>query len=183
VVLDGWGGLHPFRVNGSTAPLSVQATAYWPGWDIARKVVIFADGTGGYVMDGWGGLHPFGINGAPPVIEANLTITGYWPGWNIARDLVLVPGNGSHAGYVMDGWGGLHPFHPTTDASTMPGAISPAYWPGWDIARGVWLLPGSATSGYTLDGWGGLHPFGGAPAIRNSSYWPGSDIARGIFGA
>jgi spore germination protein YaaH len=183
VVLDGWGGLHPFSVNGSTAPISVQTTAYWPWWDIARKVVIFADGSGGYVLDGWGGLHPFGINGPPPVSAAKLATTGYWPWWDIARDVVLVPGDGGHAGYVLDGWGGLHPFHPTTDGSTMPAAISSSYWPGWDIARAVWLLPGSATSGYTLDGWGGLQPFGGAPAIANSSYWPGWDIAKGIWGA
>jgi len=157
--------------------------SYWPGWDIARKVVIFADGTGGYVLDGWGGLHPFGINGPPPVSAAKLATTGYWVWWDIARDVVLVPGNGGHAGYVLDGWGGLHPFHPTTDGSTMPAAISGPYWPGWDIARAVWLVPGSATAGYTLDGWGGLHPFGTAPAIRSYSYWPGWDIARGIFGA
>lgn len=183
VVLDGWGGLHAFHVNGSTGPISIQTTAYWPYWDIARKVVIFSDGSGGYVMDGWGGLHPFGINGAPPVSDTKLATTGYWPWWDIARDVVLVPGNGKHAGYVLDGWGGLHPFHPTADGSTMPAAISSQYWPGWDIARAVWLLPGSATAGYTLDGWGGLQPFGGAPAIKSYQYWPGWDIARGIFGA
>jgi hypothetical protein len=183
VVLDGWGGLHAFHVNGSTNPITVQTTAYWPWWDIARKVVIFADGTGGYVLDGWGGLHPFGINGPPPVSAAKLATTGYWPWWNIARDVVLVPGNGGHAGYVLDGWGGLHPFHPTTDGSTMPVAVTSTYWPGWDIARAVWLLPGSATAGYTLDGWGGLQPFGGAPAISSSAYWPGWDIAKTIWGA
>jgi len=183
VVLDGWGGLHPFHVNGNTAPIAIESTAYWPGWDIARKVVIFADGSGGYVMDGWGGLHPFGINGPPPVSAAGLATTGYWPGWSIARDIVLVPGDGNHSGYVLDGWGGLHPFHATADGSTMPASISSAYWSGWDIARGVWLLPGSATAGYTLDGWGGLHPFGGAPTIANSPYWPYWDIAKTIFGA
>src|SRR6266849_1089172 len=183
LVLDGWGGLHSFHVNGSTAAITVQANAYWPGWDIARKVVIFADGTGGYVMDAYGGLPAFGINGPPPASVAKLATTGYWPGWNIARDVVLVPGDGGHAGYVLDGFGGLHPFHPTTDGSTMPAAIATAYWSGWDIARAVWLLPGSATSGYTLDGYGGLHPFGGAPALANTMYWPGWDIARSIWGA
>jgi len=183
VVLDGWGGLHAFSVNGSTAAITIQTTAYWPGWDIARKVVIFADGTGGYVLDGWGGLHPFGINGPPPVSAAKLATTGYWPWWDIARDVVLVPGNGGHAGYVLDGWGGLHPFHPTTDGSTMPAQLKGTYWPGWDIARAVWLLPGSATAGYTLDGCGGLQPFGGSPAIANSSYWPGWDIAKMVWGA
>ena len=183
VVLDGWGGLHPFRTNGNTGPLSVQQTAYWPGWDIARKVVIFADGSGGLVLDGWGGLHPFGINGAPALAESKIALTGYWPGWNIARDVVLVPGNGGHSGYVLDGWGGLHPFHPTTDRSVLPAAISGGYWPGWDIARGVWLLQGSSTAGYTLDGWGGLTPFGGAPAIKRETYWPNWDIARAVWGS
>jgi spore germination protein YaaH len=185
VVLDGWGGLHPFHVNGSTVAITIQTTAYWPYWDIARKVVIFADGTGGYVLDGWGGLHPFGINGPPPVMAAKLATTGYWPWWDIARDVVLVPGDGGHSGYVLDGWGGVHPFHPTSDSSTMPApiSVSNAYWPGWDIARGIWLLPGSASAGYTLDGWGGLHPFGGAPNLVNTPYWPYWDIAKSIWGA
>ncbi|MHB8589552.1 MAG: CAP domain-containing protein [Candidatus Dormibacteraceae bacterium] len=180
-VLDGFGGLHPFRVNGNTAPLQAQGNSYW-GWDIARKVVIFSDGTGGYVLDGFGGLHPFGINGPPPASAASVAATSYWPGWDIARDVVLTPGNGNHSGYVLDGYGGLHPFHPTTDGSTMPGAIASSYW-GWDIARAVWLLPGSATAGYTLDGYGGVDPFGGAPPITGFAYWGGQDIAKTLFGA
>ncbi len=182
LVLDGYGGLHPFHLNGNTGAINVQGSAYWAGWDIARKVVIFADGSGGYVMDAWGGLHPFGINGPSPVSPAKIAATGYWLGWDIARDIVLAPGNGNHSGYVLDGWGGLHPFHPTTDGSAMPAAISSSYWSGWDIARGVWLLPGSATAGYTMDGWGGLHQFGGAPAVVSQSYWSGRDIARSVWG-
>jgi spore germination protein YaaH len=181
-VLDGFGGLHPFHVNGSTAPLQAQGYTYWRGWDIARKVVIFPDGSGGYTMDAYGGVHPFGINGPAPASAANVVGSAYWPGWEIARDIVLVPGNGNHSGYVLDGYGGLHPFHPTADGSTMPAAIASTYW-GWDIARSVWFLPGSATAGYTLDGWGGVHPFGGAAAIKYSAYWPGWDIAKSISGA
>jgi hypothetical protein len=181
-VLDGYGGLHPFRTNGNSAPLTAQGTGYWAGWDIARKVVIFPDGSGGYVLDGWGGLHPFGINAPPPTGTTNVAVTGYWPGWNIARDIALVPGNGNHSGYVLDGYGGTHAFHPTGDGSMMPAAISATYW-GWDIARGVWFLPGSSTAGYTLDGYGGMHAFGGSPAITSSSYWPGWDIAKGVLGA
>lgn len=182
-VLDGFGGLHPFRVNGSTAPLTAQGYSYW-GWDIARKVVIFPDGTGGYVLDGWGGVHPFGINGPAPAAVTNIVATSYWPGWDIARDVQLVPGNGNHTGYVLDGFGGLHPFHPTGDGSASPGAITvTAYWGGWDIARGLYFLPGSPTAGYTLDGYGGLHPFGGAPTLVNHPYWGGWDIAKTIWGA
>jgi len=183
LVLDGWGGLHPFHVNASTTALTVTGNAYWPKWDIARKVVIFADGKGGYTLDAWGGIHPFGINGPSPVAAAQITQTGYWPGWSIARDIVLVPGDGGHSGYTLDGWGGVHPFHVSGDGSTMPAPIKTAYWSGWDIARGVFLLPGSATAGYTLDGWGGLHPFGGAPGILSQSYWPGRDIAKCVWGA
>ena len=182
-VLDGYGGLHAFHVNGSTAPLTATGFTYWPGWDIARKVVIFADGKGGYTLDAWGGIHPFGINGPAPVAASQIAQTGYWPGWSIARDIVLVPGDGGHSGYTLDGWGGVHPFHVKSDGSTMPAAITTTYWPGWDIARGMFLLPGSASAGYTLDGWGGLHPFGGAPAIAIQSYWPGRDIAKSVWGA
>jgi hypothetical protein len=182
-VLDGYGGLHPFHVNGSTAPLATQGNTYWPGWDIARKVVILPDGSGGYTMDAYGGVHPFGINGPTPASIATVAGSAYWPGWEIARDIVLVSGNGNHSGYVLDGYGGLHPFHPTTDGSTMPPVLTTTYWPGWDIARGVWFLPGSAADGYTLDGWGGLHQFGAAAAITGAAYWPGQDIAKSIWGA
>jgi cysteine-rich secretory family protein len=181
-VLDGFGGLHPFRVNGSTAPLQAQGYTYWQGWDIARKMVIFPDGSGGYTMDAYGGVHPFGINGPAPASATNVVGSAYWPGWEIARDIVLVPGNGTHSGYVLDGYGGLQPFHPTADGSTMPAAIPTSYWQGWDIARAVWLLPGSGSAGYTLDGYGGLHPFGAAAAIRGSTYW-GVDIAQVLVGS
>jgi hypothetical protein len=166
--LDGWGGLHPF---GSAPPLNI--TAYWQGWDIARGLALFGDGSGGYVLDGWGGLHPFGS--ATPVSSG-----AYWQGWDIARGVVLLPGAtaANPGGYVLDGWGGLHPFG---DAPATGGG---AYWSGWDIARGVVLLP-DGTGGYVLDGWGGLHPFAiGAnplPATpATPAYWPGWDIARGV---
>jgi len=95
---------------------------------------------------------------------------------------VLVSGNGNHSGYVLDGFGGLHPFHPTTDGSAMPTALTTAYWQGNDIARSAWFVPGSATDGYTLDGFGGAHPFGAAPSLSGAPYWPGQDIAISIWG-
>jgi len=181
-VLDGYGGLHPYG-----APVLKETSGpsghYWPGRDLARDFAFLPDGSGGFVLDAYGGLHSFGINGAAPANTTKLAVTAYWPGWAIARDVVLVPGNGNHSGYVLDGYGGLHPFHPTTDGSSMPPLIRTAYWAGFDIARGLWLMPGSAGAGYTLDGYGGLHPFGGAPAVAGSAYWPGWDIARGIWGA
>ncbi|HEX6488843.1 MAG TPA: L,D-transpeptidase [Candidatus Dormibacteraeota bacterium] len=166
--LDGWGGIHAF----GSAP-AMTSSAYWKGWDIARGLALFADGTGGYSVDGWGGLHAFGSAPAeaPPA---------YWQGWDIARGVVLLPGAtaGSPGGYVLDGWGGLHPF------GTAAAATLSAFWQGWDIARGVVLLP-DGSGGYVLDGWGGLHPFAiGAAAMPATpavtAYWQGWDIARGL---
>jgi spore germination protein YaaH len=182
-VLDGFGGLHPFHINGSTAPLQAQGNAYWQGSDLARKVVILPDGTGGYTLDAYGGVHPFGINGPIPATIATVAGGAYWPGWDIARDLVLVPGNGNHSGYVLDGFGGLHPFHPTTDGSAMPAAVTTTYWQGNDIARSAWFVTGSATDGYTLDSSGSLHPFGAAPALTGAPSWPGQDLAKSVWGA
>ncbi len=189
-VLDGYGGLHPFSVNrvpglrGFAAvpivPPVVVGGPYWAGSDLARKVVVFDDGSGGYVLDAYGGVHGFGIGTAAP---SDPVLTARWPGWQIARDIVLIPG--TRSGYVLDGFGGLHPFAPAGQA--MPPAITPgAYWPGWDIARGVLLLPGTTLtqpSGYVLDGYGGLHGFGGAPAVTPAPYWGGRDVARGFWGA
>jgi PQQ-like domain len=165
--LDGYGGIH---AAGSASAMT--AGTYWPGWNIARSVALFPDGSGGYVLDGYGGLHPFGIASA----VAGYT---YWPGWDIARQVVLAPWSnaGSPAGWTLDGYGGLHPFGGAPAVSGNP------YWGGWDIARGVVILPDStpgSVAGYALDGWGGVHAFGGAPAIGNASYWPGSDLARGL---
>jgi len=190
-VLDGYGGLHPFSINRSISPRGfafggglmpppAQGAAYWPGRDIARKVVIFPDGTGGYVLDGFGGIHAFGIGQAAP---PNPTWTGYWPNWDIAHDMALIPG--THSGYVMDGYGGLHSFAPA-GASQPPTLTGGAYWPGWDIARGIWLLPSSTLAqpeGYLLDGYGGLHAIGPAPPVAPAPFWNGSDVARNLWGA
>jgi len=165
--LDGWGGVH---ADGS-AP-NLNPSQYWSGWNIARSLALFPDGTGGYSVDGWGGLHPVG--NANPVSSS-----GYWPGWDIARQVVLAPwsNKANPAGWVLDGWGGIHEF------GGAPQLHNYAWWPGWDIARGLAILPDSTPSsvaGYTLDGWGGIHEFGGAPVIANATYWSGWDIARGI---
>ncbi len=100
----------------------------------------------------------------------------YWAGWDIARGVTLLPdGNG---GFVLDGFGGLHPFGRRGHAAPAPPAGLP-YWNGFDIARGV-ALAGPA-SGYLLDGYGGIHRFGGAPAITTPlPYWPGIDVARAL---
>jgi len=176
LVLDGWGGLHPYGVPG----LTVTAGPYWPNWDIARDFAWLPNGTGGYVLDGWGGLHPFAVNGnpLPPVIQGN----AYWPNWDIAKKVVIFSdGNG---GYTLDGWGGIHGFGIGGAAPVADGAVQNAYWPNWNIARDIVLLPNSH-SGYTLDGWGGIHPFAPTgqplPAPLTGSYWPNWDIARGLI--
>ena len=77
------------------------------------------------------------------------------------------------AGYVMDAWGGLHPF------GAAPKITQGGYWPGWDIARDVVANP-NGPGGWVLDGWGGIHPFNGAPNVAASGFWNGWDIARGL---
>ncbi|HET7467624.1 MAG TPA: alkaline phosphatase family protein [Candidatus Dormibacteraeota bacterium] len=166
--MDGYGG-----VNADSSP-PLAASAYWPGWKIARAVhaqpsVVDA----GLVLDGWGGLHPYG---------AAITVSGaaYWPGWDIARDFAFLP-DGS-GGYVLDGWGGLHPFAVSGHALP-PAATGAAYWPHWDIARKV-VIFSDGSGGYVMDAWGGLHPFGiggGTPAAATgAAYWPGWNIARDV---
>jgi hypothetical protein len=163
--MDSSGGLHAV---GSAPDPGDQPSSnhYWPGWAIARSVVLRSDGRSGYVLDGWGALHPFG--GAPALGDQS---SHYWQGWDIARSVAL-RGDGA-GGYVLDGWGGIHPF------GNAPAAAGTGYWKGWDIARSIAVRPDGA-SGYVLDGWGGIHPFGGAPAVQGSAYWKGWDIARGI---
>lgn len=82
-------------------------------------------------------------------------------------------------GYVLDGWGGVHPYGPG-----VPAASGTGYWPGWDIARAIGTRANasasSGESGYYIDGWGGIHEFGGAPAASGGPYWEGWDIARDI---
>jgi hypothetical protein len=98
---------------------------------------------------------------------------------------MVLLGDGT-GGYVMDGYGGLHPF--AVGSNPMPPAVTNyAYWSGWNIARDVVLLPGSTASnvgGATLDGYGGVHPFGNVSGVGGSvsgvAYWSGWDIARAV---
>jgi hypothetical protein len=107
-------------------------------------------------------------------ISAVLTPPTIGPRWsfNVVRGLAAAP-NGV-GGYVLDLYGGLHPFGGAPSLSTS------WYQPGWDIARGVALNP-DGVSGYVLDGFGGLHAIGGATAsIPGAPYWGGWDIARAV---
>ena len=130
-VLDGFGGLHPFGINGPAPVSNVIATSYWPGWDIARDVVLMP-GNGnhsGYVLDGYGGLHPFHPTSDGSTAPAAIA-SAYW-GWDIARAVWLLPASAT-AGYTLDGWGGVHPF------GGAPAIANSFTWPGWDIAKMIW---------------------------------------------
>lgn len=164
--LDGYGGVH----NAGSAP-SMTVSAYWAGWNIARGLALFANGTGGYVLDGYGGVNPAG--NAPHV-----SITSYWRGYDIAHSIVLAPWAtaSNPQGWVLDGYGGISPF------GGAPPIFGESWW-GFDIARGIVILPDStpsSVSGYTLDGYGGVHPFGAAPSISDEAYWYGWDIAKAV---
>ncbi len=197
--LDGWGGLHPFGINGSAPPSKPTDGPYWKGWDIARNVALVpvnprnADSppAGGFVLDGFGGLHYFTIDATAPAP----VVTGgpYWPGWDIARGVIILtdPTQPTTAlayrgGYVIDAWGGMHPF--AVNGRSPDPVTSSSYWPGWQIVRGGTALPGSnVNGGFTLDAWGAVHPFvlgsGPGPSVSQVSggfYAPGWDIARGI---
>jgi hypothetical protein len=88
----------------------------------------------------------------------------------------------SAAGFVVDGFGGLHPV--TVGNAPVATPHDGPYWPGWNIARGVALMP-DGSGGYVLDAFGGLHPFAigsssAPPATRDGPYWAGWDVAKGL---
>ncbi len=104
----------------------------WRGWDIAHDIALIPGTRSGYVMDGYGGVHSF-----PPPGEAlppGFTGAPYWQGWDIARGIWLLPTSAlaQPAGYLLDGYGGLHPLGPAPVVSPAP------YWHGKDIARDLW---------------------------------------------
>jgi hypothetical protein len=162
VVLDGYGGLHPFgnaAVNTANAP-------YWNGWDIARSIAVIPDGSGGWTLDGFGGIHNWGS--APPI-----QTPAYWQGVDIARALYVL--SDKRSGYLLDGHGVLHPFGP--NAPALSGA---PVW-NWDIARGLDIhlsAGGVPDGGATLDGFGAVHPFGSYSAVTTTNpYTSGRDVA------
>ena len=60
-------------------------------------------------------------------------------------------------GYVLDGWGGLHPFG-LGNGTAPPAATGGSTGTAGTSPAALALLP-DGTGGYVLDGWGGLHPF------------------------
>jgi hypothetical protein len=148
-VLDGFGGLHYFTIDGSVPKPTITGGPYWNGWDIARGLIILT-GPGGYdggfVVDAWGALHPFAIgqNGgpakSPPAVDK--TTAPYWKGWAIVRGGAALPGSDVDGGLVLDAWGGLHPFELGSGPAPLGSQIQGApYWKGWDVARGMVMKP------------------------------------------
>src|SRR5487761_1174789 len=176
-VMDGFGGLHPFAAAGTPTPSVPYTSGYWPGWGIANDFVAFCDPTThqpeGCTLDGFGGLHAWADTQADAA-KVGCTGTGYWTGWDVAIRISAIPG--PEQGYVMVGYGGLHPFE-AGGASMPSNTANAAYWPNWPIARD---LVATANGGYTLDGFGGIPAFGSAPAMGGTGYWPNWDIVRGI---
>ncbi len=164
VVLDLYGGLHPF---GGGTNINTGGAPYWPNWDIARAAVVLPDGSGGWTLDGWGGVHKWG--GAPRIASPQ-----YIFGWDIARGLVVLPDQ--HSGYLLDAFGHIHPFGDTTKAP----AFATSFGWTWDIARGIDVAvdgSGAATGGWVMDGWGGIHRFGSPPpASGGPTYVGGRDV-------
>jgi uncharacterized delta-60 repeat protein len=141
-VLDGWGALHPVTIGGVTPP-AVTDAPYFPGNDIAKRVVVLPDGSGGYILDGRGALHPFSITSRPP----NETSGPYF-NFDIARGVTLVPSGGA---YITDGYGGVHPTS-FAGGPVPAAAVGGPYFPGFDIAREFVLFAPPAftiTSGST----------------------------------
>src|SRR5260370_36526705 len=102
-----------------------------------------------YTLDASGGVQA--DNSGP------LNSTAYWAGWSIARAAEALPGAmAPQSGFVLDGFGGLHPFGAPGLSETT--GTSGHYWPGSDIARDFAFLP-DGTGGFVLDAYGGLHPF------------------------
>jgi hypothetical protein len=125
-VLDGLGGLHPFAIGTNGMPPDISNNAYWVNWAIARDFTLTPGSTAasvsGVTLDGFGGVHPF--SGGSLLPAATPVITGYWGNWDIARAVALSPSSttSNPQGWVLDGYGGLHPF------GGAPSVASGAYW-------------------------------------------------------
>jgi hypothetical protein len=108
-VLDGFGGLHPFTINGNPLPPAAANGPYFSPDDIARGVsapLQTGPDVGGWVVDAFGTLYPWGKVLAGSVAPTDAS--PFWPDFDIARGMTSFPG--AMAGLEVDGYGGLHPF-------------------------------------------------------------------------
>jgi hypothetical protein len=134
-ILDGWGALHYFSTQQTTAP-TVHGNKYWSGYDIARGVALNSNASGGYILDGFGGQWEFGVNGG---VQPQTQYGPYWSGWDITAGNAILPDN--TGGFIADDWGGIHPFDIVNDPDSQPvGPTNGPYWSGWNIARGIAIV-------------------------------------------
>ncbi|TAN34309.1 hypothetical protein EPN29_02795 [bacterium] len=139
-VLDIHGGIHPWAASGGTLPVAPAQYGYWAGANVARDVWVdpaaTIAGASGYVLDLYGGFHAFwGGTAAAPAAIVNYP---YWAGSDLARAFWFSPGSMPSAsfGYVLDAYGGIHPFAGSGQA--LPPPIFPfGYWNGRDLARAL----------------------------------------------
>ncbi len=150
-VVDEHGQLHAFGI-GSHTPPKVTDRVLWPDKDIARGVTVLADGTGGYVLGRDGRLYSFAIGKHAKPADAQRVPT--WPGQDVARGITapFLDANGVAGGWIVDPFGGLHPWGGLFGGPT-PKAVAPT-----SGARGV-LSFGGGAGGLLVDGAGNLSPF------------------------
>jgi hypothetical protein len=161
-VLDGFGGLHPFRVGNGALPPKITDAPYWNGWDIARSVAVLPDGSGGYVLDGYGAIHPFTIHGPKPKLPVPYRLS-YGPQFSTWSGITApFLQSGRTGGWIVDNYGDVLSWGTVGDR------------PVSFVARSGYPAPGQQTrsiaafttgfGGVTLDGDGTLHLFsaGGA---------------------
>ncbi|MHB8573015.1 MAG: hypothetical protein ACYDAY_08680 [Candidatus Dormibacteria bacterium] len=185
--LDQFGNVNPI---GLSATPTVSATWNFP---IARRLDVSADGTHGYVLDGYGGLHGVcftaRIQGTPHCqLPPNPSLSDYWgdpslgghsdhPNWDIARDFVMVAptpaqdGSGRllDGGWVLDGYGGVHPFGTLIRFTGFPKLAD--YFAS-DVARAIVVDHTNDNYGYVLDAYGGVHGFSTDPSHKPTSLGP-----------
>ncbi len=85
-------------------------------------------------------------------------------------------------GYVLDGWGGVHPF--AIGTSPLPAGVAlSTYWLNRDVARSM-VLTTDGTGGYTLAEDGTVAPFSvgaaAAPPASAPVTLPANAVARAI---
>jgi hypothetical protein len=161
-VLDGFGGLHPFRIGNGTMPPTITDAPYWNGWDIARGVSILPDGSGGYVLDGYNALHPFTIHGPKPSLPNPYRLR-YGADFSTSTGITTpFLQSGRTGGWITDVYGDV--FSYGTVGDRVVSLVIPEGFPApGQHTRGI---AGFTTGfgGVTLDGDGTLHLFsaGGA---------------------
>lgn len=127
-----------------------------------HKAVYATACPGNHTMERWNEVSAAvlaGCGGAPPPPPEVPAMEH-----GMAADAVLDPER-SARGYVLDRWGGIHPF------GGAPAVTRGPYWQGLDVARRLIVTDWEDGAGYVLDLDGALHPWGGAPPITDTPYW------------